>query len=155
MRETGPVLAPLAVVLGLMAHRAAQPPSPPKVDIISVTGCLTPGPGDTWLLTSATDPSPVSTGRAPASSAAAASAAAAGTGMRAVGKNRFRLIGTQAFDVASRTSHLVRIKGLLIAADEKRINLTSLQDVAATCAAVPDRHERSSRALGPRARASR
>jgi hypothetical protein len=102
---------------------------------VSVTGCLTAGPDDTWFLTNATDPTVV-TKPAPAPAAPAATTGAAESAPTS-GKNRYRLIGILEFNVPAHKGHTVAIKGLLIPADVRRINITSVQHVAPTCAASP------------------
>lgn len=101
---------------------APQAPGPQKADMVSVTGCVTPGPGGTWLLTSAGNPVVLKDNRALAS-----------TRPVTTGKNRYKLIGIMELDVPSHKGHTVTVKGLLVLAEEKRINVTSVQHVAPTC----------------------
>jgi hypothetical protein len=94
-----------------------------KVDIVATIGCVTRSTGEKWVLTDATDPVLTS----PKSQAPA-------TAVPAVGKNRYTLIGLTEFNVPSYKGHTVRVEGLSISAGaEKRINITSLKDVAPTC----------------------
>jgi hypothetical protein len=134
-------------------HVAAQTPPPQKVSVVTVTGCLTQGPGDTWLLTNATEPIPAprrpAATSAPAASTATATAAtttAATTTTTTTttttkappvsGKNQFKLIGILELNVPSHKGHTVTVRGLLIpASPERRINLTSIQMVSDTCSA--------------------
>lgn len=130
------VAATLAVTLVATMHLVAQPKPAAKIDLVTVTGCLTPGGGETWRLTSATDPI-VASQKAPEPPKDAV-----------IGKNRYRLIGLLEFNVAAHKGHTVRVKGLLIPVDdgkrpspgsgrgepvEPRLNITSLQHVAPTC----------------------
>jgi hypothetical protein len=112
-----------AALLGcaLAASVAAQPQAVQKSDIVTVTGCLTPGPDDTWFLTNATDPTVPVKGAPPSETAATA------------GKNRYRLIGLLEFNIPAHKGHTVTIKGLLIPADVRRLNITSVQHVSPTC----------------------
>jgi hypothetical protein len=125
--------AALAAAGTLPSYVAAQAPQgqpPQKVEVVSVTGCLTPGPADTWLLTNATDP--VAVNRPKGAATPASPAAKPPT----VGKNRFKLIGILELNVPAHKGHTVTVRGLLIpAAPEKRINLTSVQMVSDSCAA--------------------
>lgn len=123
------VPATFAIAFTLSAGLAAQSATAKKADVVSVSGCLTAGPNDTWLLTSATDPTVVQKKPPPA-----AADAPGAPGAPTTGKNKYRLIGLIEFDVAAHKGHTVAVKGLLIpASDVRRINLTSLQDVAPTC----------------------
>ena len=108
----------------------AQPAQ--KVSVVSVTGCLAPGPGDTWLLTNATEP--VAASRRPAAPSATAPDSSAKPAPVTLGKNQFKLIGLLEMNVPAHKGHTVTVRGLLIpAANERRINLTSLQMVSETC----------------------
>jgi hypothetical protein len=109
------------VVCACAAPVAAQPQTLQKSDIVTVTGCLTPGPDDTWFLTSATDPTVPVKGAPPPE------------GAPTTGKNRYRLIGLLEFNVPAHKGHTVTIKGLLIPADVRRLNITSVQHVAPAC----------------------
>jgi hypothetical protein len=117
-----------------IALAAVQPATPQKADIVSVTGCVSAGPGDTWLLTDATDPVPderpaAGRGRGGEPAPASPPAAAAPT----AGKNRYRLIGILELGVPDHKGQTVTIKGLLIAGSEKKINVTSVKMVAPSC----------------------
>lgn len=128
-------MALAAAACALAPQLVAQTQPVQKVDIVTVTGCLTQGPGDTWMLSNATDP--VVVNRIPATGASSEPPATTTTPATA-GKNRFRLIGTLELGVPAHKGHTVTIKGLLIPAQpDKRINLTSVQMVAATCTPGP------------------
>lgn len=116
------VAATLAVTLVATMHLVAQPKPAAKIDLVTVTGCLTPAGGETWLLTSATDPIVLSQKNPEAAA-----------NVPLTGKNRYLLIGLLEFNVPAHKGHTVRVKGLLIPGDERRINITSLQHVAPTC----------------------
>ena len=119
--------AAVAVVAAPTLHAAAQTKPSGKVDIVIVSGCLTPAAGETWLLTSATDPV-----------VATQKGGEIAKDAPVTGKNRYRLIGLLEFNTAAHKGHTVRVKGLFIpAGDEKRINITSLQHVAPTCPPAP------------------
>ena len=128
-------ISALLTAAGAMApHVAGQIQPPQKLDVVSVTGCLTQGPGDTWVLTNATDPAP--TNRTEKMATTTTPSTAATTMPPAAGKNRFKLIGILELNVPSHKGHTVTVKGILIPAQpEKRINLTSVQMVSATCSA--------------------
>jgi hypothetical protein len=123
----------IAFILAVAALRGAgaaalQAPSP-KVDIVSVTGCLREPTPNTWTLVNATDPVP-SSANAPAAKDIPAVAP--------VGKNEFRLIGISEFNLASHKDHAVIVKGLLIKATPAgRLNVTSVTEVSASCPAAP------------------
>jgi hypothetical protein len=96
-----------------------------KVPIVAVSGCLTERAANTWLLTSATEPSP-STANAPAAKAPIAGPT--------TGKNEFALVGISEFDLPSHKGHTVLVKALLIKATPvSRLNVTSVTHIAPTC----------------------
>ena len=97
----------------------------PKVEIVSVTGCLKEAAPNAWTLTSATDPVP-SNANAPAAKEIPAAPPA--------GKNSFRLIGVSEFNLPAHRDHTVIIKGLFIKATPmSRVNMTSVTMVSAAC----------------------
>ena len=109
-----------------VAALAAQATPSPKIDIVSVTGCLKEATPNTWTLTSATDPVPSSANAPPAKEVPATPPA---------GKNAFRLIGVSEFNLPAHRDHTVVIKGLLIKATPiSRLNMTSVTMVASSCA---------------------
>ena len=116
----------MTTVLLLLALQTARPS--PKVEIVSVTGCLKEATPNTWTLTGATDPVP---------SSANAPAAGEIPAMPPAGKNAFRLIGVSEFHLPAHRDRTVVIKGLLIkAAPMSRINITSVTMVSPSCAAA-------------------
>ena len=115
----------MLVVLALLQAS----PAPPKIPIVSVTGCLKETPPNNWTLTNATEPVPSSANAPPAAEVPKAPPA---------GKNQFRLIGVSEFNLPQHRDHAVVIKGLLIKAEPvSRLNMTSVTMVAATCPAAP------------------
>jgi hypothetical protein len=116
----------LIFVLGLTAAPQASPPAP-RIDIVSVTGCLKEAPSSSWTLVSATDPV-ASSANAPAAKEIPATPPA--------GKNEFRLIGVSEFNLPAHKDHTVIVKGLLIKATPmNRVNVTSVTMVSPSCAA--------------------
>jgi len=113
--------------LVLAAALAAQAAPSNKVDIVSVTGCLKEASANAWTLTAATDPVP-STANAPAAKDIPKTPPA--------GRNEFRLIGVSEFNLPAHKDRTVIVKGLYIKATPvARLNITSVTDVAASCAA--------------------
>jgi hypothetical protein len=105
---------------------AAQAAPTPKVEIVSVTGCLREASPNTWTLVNATDPVP-SSSNAPLPKDIPTTPPA--------GKNEFRLIGVFEFNLPAHKDHTVVIKGLFIkAAPTSRINMTSVTTAAPSCA---------------------
>ena len=105
----------------------AAAPGRPALRTVQVVGCLAPGRAQAWLLTRAG--APVTT-ESQATSATELQASAT----RPLGAGRFALLGTSVFDLRSRSGHKVAIKGVLIEdGASRRINLTSLQSLAAGC----------------------
>ena len=96
--------------------------------IVEVMGCLTSGPGNTWLVSRATDPVPSKTLNLDAEALKV-------VGAKSLGVLQFKLIGTTEIKPAELKGHKVAVKGLLIKdAQEARINVTALQSVSPTCA---------------------
>jgi hypothetical protein len=112
-------------VIGLTAGAAGQTPPPDKIDVVAVSGCLKEPAPNTWMLTSATDPTP-SNANSPLPKELAA--------MPRTGKNEYRLIGVTEFNLPAHRDHTVVIKALLIKAmPVSRLNITSVTMVAPTC----------------------
>jgi len=109
---------------------AGQPDAPRRestLDIVEVVGCLEQSSSKTWILTNANDPRVSET---QATSAVELKAAAA----RPLGNQQNQLVGVSVFGPSSRTGQKVAVKGVLIKeANERRLNITSLQTVDATC----------------------
>jgi hypothetical protein len=106
---------------------AAQASPSPKVDIVSVTGCLKEASPNTWTVVNATDPAP-SIANAPALKDVPSTPPA--------GKNEFRLIGVSEFNLSAHKDHTVVVKGLFIKAQPtSRLNITSVTTVSPSCPA--------------------
>ena len=115
--------------LVLLATLAAQAAASPKVDIVSVTGCLKETTANNWTLTGATDPVP-SSANAPAAKDIPKAPPS--------GRNAFKLIGVSEFNLPAHKDHTVIVKGLYIKATPVgRLNITSLTMVAPSCAPPP------------------
>jgi hypothetical protein len=92
-----------------------------------VVGCLEAGSRGNWLLINASDPTM-------SEIQAASSATLKAAGARPLGSSRYQLLGVSFFDPSSRKGEKVAVRGILIKdAKESRINVTSLQRVAANC----------------------
>ena len=104
-----------------------QPRIESTLDIVEVVGCLEQSSSKTWHLTKAGDPSVSET---QSTSALELQAAAA----KPLGNQQDTLIGADVFNPAARKGQKVAVKGILIkAANERRINVTSLQSADAAC----------------------
>jgi hypothetical protein len=111
-----------------VASQAPPLPAGRTASLVEVVGCLRAAPGETWEVTDAT--APVAT-KSPATSTAALEEAA----RRPLGTGRFRLLGVDPFDPASRVGRKVAVKGVLVTGqNESRLNVTSLQSVGDPCA---------------------
>lgn len=135
---------------GIRAQQQEIDLSKPKVPLVRVVGCASRTTEGTWILTNATDgleSKPLFLSAREVEEAKRA----------ALGSNRYRLLGTAEFltkeellkqgqraeftrrDVANATGQLqdgrkLVVKGLLITSPtEKRLNLVSVQQLAATC----------------------
>ncbi len=101
---------------------------PGPLHIVEVVGCLETNPSSMWTLTHGSEPV---TSATQATSMKALSAAA----VRPLGKERVRLIGVDPFNPSSRQGKKTVVKGVLIEdAGGTRLNVTSLQTAADTCA---------------------
>lgn len=99
-----------------------------SLHIVEVVGCLEPSPSGTWTLTHVGEPV---TSTTQATSMTALSAAAT----RPLGKHREQLIGVDVFNPSSHQGKKTVVKGVLIEdAGGIRLNVTSLQTAADTCA---------------------
>ena len=97
------------------------------LEIAEVVGCLKQGPASTWMLTNSSVPSASET---QATSSAEVKAAAA----RPSGSREYQLLGAGAFNPTSNSGQKVAVKGVLIeGAKPSRLNVTSLQTLAAAC----------------------
>jgi hypothetical protein len=121
----------LAVAFGAVASTAGQgteqKPQPNRLDLVEVVGCLEEAPNSAWTLTNGTIPVVSNT---PFTTEAALKEAETTN----LGDQRYRLLGVSLFSPERHEGHKVAVKGLLIKdPKESRVNVTSLQMVAATC----------------------
>lgn len=118
-----------AQIAGAAGQSSAPPPAPGgKTDLVEVLGCMTAGPTtNTWILTSATEPS---ISKNPYTNAATLKEAET----KPLGTERLILVGPGPFNPDAHKGHKMAAKGLLIK-DPKgnRLNVTSLEMVSATC----------------------
>jgi cytochrome c5 len=104
--------------------RAKPPPPVGDFSYIEAVGCLTPGPENTWLLTSASEPV----------SLAAADANKAPVTDRPLGTQVYRLLDAMAYSPESHKGHKMYVRGLLIKLPgEQRMTISSLETVAPSC----------------------
>jgi hypothetical protein len=113
-------------VAGAKAQGQASKPNPDQPSIVEVTGCLSQS-GANWILANATDPA-----SAPTSFTTPEGVKAAAE--KPLGTQQYRLLGTSPFSPEPHKGHKIVVRGLLIKTDEPRINVTSFQMVAGTCA---------------------
>jgi hypothetical protein len=118
----------LAVAGGSSAQsQQSKPNSDVPPPLVEVVGCLSQS-GTNWVLTNASDPAPSTTSFTTPEAVKAAAEKPLGTG-------QIRLLGTAPFSPDGHKGHKMVVKGLLIrSGSETRINLSSLQMVAETCA---------------------
>jgi len=120
----------LWLVVCTVGGACAQSPSEPNSEqapIVEVVGCLSQADGG-WILIKATAPAVSSTSFTTPEAVKAAAEKPLGTG-------QFRLIGTSSFGPEPHKGHKMVVRGLLIkSGSDSRINLTSFQMLAETCA---------------------
>jgi mono/diheme cytochrome c family protein len=108
------------------AGQQEERPDQSVLDIAEVVGCLEQSPSRTWILTNASDPIVSKTQE---TSSADLKAAA-----KPLGNQRYQLLGVSVFNPSSHKGEKVAVKGILIKdTKESRLNVTSLQMVAASC----------------------
>ena len=96
------------------------------LDIAEATGCLEQSSSRTWMLANASDPI--------VSKSQATSAVALKAADKPLGNRHYQLLGVSVFNPSSHKGQKMAVKGVLIRdAKESRLNVTSLQMVAATC----------------------
>jgi mono/diheme cytochrome c family protein len=104
-------------------------PKPPPVigdfSYVEVVGCLTAGPGNTWMLTRASEPIAAT----PAASARSTAATAGPPGVQT-----FRLVDAIAYAPGEHKGHQIYVRGLLIKLPgEQRITISAFEMVSPTC----------------------
>jgi len=117
------------LVVASTASAQGQPSKPDsdRPPLVEVVGCLSQT-GANWVLTNASDAAAATTSFTTPEAVKAAQD-------RPLGTERFRLLGTAPFSPDGHKGHKMVVRGLLIKiGSETRINLTSFQMVAETCA---------------------
>ena len=116
-----------AAVGGAYAQGRSSEPRPDQPPIVEVVGCLSQT-GAYWILANATEPA-VSTTSFTTPEALKAAAE------KPLGTQQYRLLGTSPFSPDRHKGHKMAVKGILIkSGSDTRINLTSFQTLAETCA---------------------
>ena len=109
-------------------ENAAPPQGQQALPIVETVGCLAEGPGRTWTLMNAAEPTKA--GRAGFSRPEEVKAAEG----RGLGSQQLRLIGMTEMNPGPHRGHKVLVKGLLIKdAGGQRLNVTSLKTVGESC----------------------
>ena len=107
---------------------AAAKVAVPNFAMVAMVGCLTKGPNNSWLLTNTSEP--VQTRDQPATADELKAAEA-----QPLGAESFQLISVVPFKPDASTGRKMAAKGLLYrAANDNRLDVTSLQTVASSCA---------------------
>src|SRR5580698_5935500 len=119
------------VVCAVDGAYAQGRPSEPKSDqapVVEVVGCLSQTGAD-WILAKASDPTVASTSFTTPEEVKAAAE-------KPLGTQQYRLIGASPFSPEPHKGHKMVVRGLLIkkSGSDNRINLTSFQMLAETCA---------------------
>jgi hypothetical protein len=110
------------------AEFAGPPQGPNAIPIVESIGCLADGPGDTWTLSSATEPAKSTPGFSKTEDVKAAEG-------KPLGSQQIRLVGLLEMHPEEHKGHKVLVKGLLIKdATGQHLNITSLTTVSSTCA---------------------
>ena len=113
----------------ILPGRPKPPPPVGDFSYVEVVGCLTPGPDNTWVLTSASAPVSVALTGASASASALADLESRGLGTQA-----FRLLDAMAYSPDSHKGHKIYVRGLLIKLpSEQRMTISSFEMIAPSC----------------------
>jgi hypothetical protein len=116
-----------AVASGASAQGRPSEPSSDQPALVEVVGCLSQTKAD-WILANATDPAVSSTSFTTPEAVRTAAE-------KPLGTQQYRLLGTSPFSPERHKGHKMVVKGLLIkSGSDKRINVTSFQMLAETCA---------------------
>jgi mono/diheme cytochrome c family protein len=120
--------ADMPALTGIRVMRKDAPTEAPNLSLVNVVGCLTKS-GTSFVIANATTPT-VTKNPEPSKDAELTAAQA-----RALGSETFGLVllQVQPTAVAPHAGSKVEAKGLLIRGPQNRINLTSIQPVAASC----------------------
>ena len=128
-------MKPLIVVVSLVLSAASGSvyaqgrgsARPDQTPIVEAVGCLSQT-GSGWILTDATEAATVTTTFTTAEAVKAAAE-------KPLGTQQYRLIGTSPFSPDRHKGHKMVVKGLLVKSEsDSRINITSFQMLAETCA---------------------
>jgi mono/diheme cytochrome c family protein len=107
--------------------KAKPPPPVGDFSYVEVTGCLTPGPGNAWMLTQASEPIAVLVSTEPAQPPSAAS-------VRKLGTQTFHLLDAMAYAPDAHRGHKMYVRGLLIKLPgEQRMTISAFEMVSPTC----------------------
>lgn len=120
---TAEVLSGVQVLPG----KAKPPPPVGDFSYVDVVGCLTPGPENTWLLTSASEPASL-----PLTGSALRQAEITD---RPLGTHVFRLLDAMAYNPESHKGEKMYVRGLLIRLPgEQRMTISTFETLASSCA---------------------
>jgi mono/diheme cytochrome c family protein len=112
----------------VLPGRPKPPPPVGDFSYVEVVGCLTPGPNDTWILSSASEPVSVVVlaGVTPKRSEDVPT--------RALGNQTFHLLDAMAYSPHSYKGHKMYVRGLLIKLpSEQRMTISSFESIAPGC----------------------
>ena len=127
MKQSTGVVWLLVLAAAGGAHAQAPEPKPDQAPIVEAVGCLSQMGAD-WILANATD---AAVSRTPFTTPEAVKAAAE----KPLGTQKYRLLGTSPFSPDRHIGHKMVVRGLSIkSGSDTRINVTSFQMLAETCA---------------------
>jgi quinoprotein glucose dehydrogenase len=122
----GPELT-AAGLAGMQIVRKGEQAIVTNFALVETVGCLTRGPGDSWMLTKTTEPA-VTRDDAPTPEALTAAAG------RALGTGTFLLLSARPYGPAAHQGHKMEARGLVYKDPvDARLTLTSLQMVGTNC----------------------
>ena len=111
-----------------IVRKSQGPAAAPNFSLVQVVGCLTQGPKNVWVLTNTSEPIVTKEDEPTATGLKTAAA-------KPLGAQTFQLVSVSGFTPESHKGHKMEARGLLYREpDDARLNLTSLQMVAPSCA---------------------
>jgi quinoprotein glucose dehydrogenase len=124
---TGDLTADGLAGIEVLPGRPKPPPPVGDFSYVEVVGCLVPGPGNTWLLTKASEPVGLRPTGSPVPEKSVAAAMPLGT-------REFRLLDAMAYDPHSHKGEKMYVRGLLIRLPgEQRMTISSIESIAPGC----------------------
>jgi cytochrome c5 len=110
----------------VVAGKAKPPPPVGDFSYVEVTGCLTAGPDNAWMLTQASEPTSVAV--------PTGSGQASAVSVQKLGTQTFHLLDAMAYAPEAHRGHKMYVRGLLVRLPgEQRMTISDFEMVSQTC----------------------